>query len=65
MELGKSSQSNSHFFLRKTSIISILTGLFPPTSGSATVAGFDITKDINKVQKCLGGNHGNVLFSYS
>ena len=34
--------------------MSILTGLFPPSSGTAIVNGFDIRKDMNKVRSSLG-----------
>lgn len=32
----------------------MLTGLYPPTSGTAIVAGHDITKDISRVHQYLG-----------
>lgn len=38
----------------KTTTISILTGLFPPTSGTAYVGGYDITTDIDKVHLVMG-----------
>ncbi|ODN03994.1 ATP-binding cassette sub-family A member 3 [Orchesella cincta] len=38
----------------KTTTLSILTGLFPPTSGSATVNGFDITDELDSVRENLG-----------
>ena len=43
--------------------MSILTGLFPPSSGTAYVAGYDIRTDIGKVREGLGicPQH-NVLF---
>lgn len=34
--------------------MSILTGLFPPSSGTAIVNGYDIRKDIDKVRSSLG-----------
>ena len=34
--------------------MSILTGLFPPSTGTAIVNGFDIRKDIDKVRTSLG-----------
>jgi len=34
--------------------MSILTGLFPPTSGTAIVNGYDIRRDIDKVRTSLG-----------
>lgn len=42
---------------------SILTGLFPPTSGSATIYGHDIRTEMDKIRKNLGmcPQH-NVLF---
>lgn len=42
---------------------SILTGLFPPTSGSATIYGHDIRTEMNEIRKSLGmcPQH-NVLF---
>ena len=42
---------------------SILTGLFPPTSGSATIYGHDIRTDMERIRQNLGmcPQH-NVLF---
>lgn len=42
---------------------SILTGLFPPTSGSATIYGHDIRTEMDEIRKNLGmcPQH-NVLF---
>jgi len=34
--------------------MSMLTGLFPPTSGTALVNGFDIRNDIDSVRQSLG-----------
>jgi len=47
----------------KTTTMSILTGLFPPTSGSASVYGLDIRSDMEEIRKTLGmcPQH-NVLF---
>ncbi len=38
----------------KTTIFKMLTGLLSPTSGTATVLGFDITKDREKVLRGIG-----------
>jgi len=38
----------------KTTTISILTGLYPPTSGSASVCGFDILTDMASIYKIMG-----------
>ena len=38
----------------KTTTISMLTGLFPPTSGTARVGGYDITKDLDQVKEING-----------
>jgi len=38
----------------KTTTISMLTGLFPPTSGSAKIAGFDIQKEPIKAKQITG-----------
>jgi ABC-2 type transport system ATP-binding protein len=38
----------------KTTTISMLTGLFPPTSGTATVGGFDILQELDQVKKING-----------
>ncbi|MCJ8749017.1 hypothetical protein PDJAM_G00171320 [Pangasius djambal] len=48
----------------KTTTMSILTGLFPPTSGTAYVNSFDIRKDMDSIRKTLGmcPQH-NVLFN--
>ncbi|XP_039714844.1 ATP-binding cassette sub-family A member 2 isoform X2 [Pteropus medius] len=47
----------------KTTTMSILTGLFPPTSGSATIYGHDIRTEMGEIRKNLGmcPQH-NVLF---
>uniref|UniRef100_A0A1B6DIK2 ABC transporter domain-containing protein n=2 Tax=Clastoptera arizonana TaxID=38151 RepID=A0A1B6DIK2_9HEMI len=47
----------------KTTTISILTGLFPPTQGTATIYGLDIRKDMDIIRNSLGmcPQH-NVLF---
>ncbi|XP_039200906.1 ATP-binding cassette sub-family A member 2 isoform X2 [Crotalus tigris] len=47
----------------KTTTMSILTGLFPPTSGSATIYGHDIRTEMDQIRKNLGmcPQH-NVLF---
>ncbi|XP_030646875.1 ATP-binding cassette sub-family A member 2 [Chanos chanos] len=47
----------------KTTTMSILTGLFPPTSGSATIYGHDIRTEMELIRKNLGmcPQH-NVLF---
>ncbi|ELR11324.1 ABC transporter A family protein [Acanthamoeba castellanii str. Neff] len=39
---------------RKTTTLSILTGLFPPSSGTAHIGGFDIRTDIDKVHRVMG-----------
>uniref|UniRef100_A0A665XFV1 P-type phospholipid transporter n=1 Tax=Echeneis naucrates TaxID=173247 RepID=A0A665XFV1_ECHNA len=48
----------------KTTTMSILTGLFPPTSGTALVNGYDIRTDMDSIRKYLGmcPQH-NVLFN--
>jgi ABC-2 type transport system ATP-binding protein len=38
----------------KTTTISMLCGLLKPTTGSATVAGYDVTKDTDKMQEHIG-----------
>lgn len=38
----------------KTTTMSMLTGLFPPTSGTALVNGFDIKNEIESVRGSLG-----------
>uniref|UniRef100_A0A3B4BC57 ATP-binding cassette sub-family A member 2 n=1 Tax=Periophthalmus magnuspinnatus TaxID=409849 RepID=A0A3B4BC57_9GOBI len=47
----------------KTTTMSILTGLFPPTSGSATIYGHDIRTEMDRIRQNLGicPQH-NVLF---
>ncbi|XP_022097183.1 ATP-binding cassette sub-family A member 1-like isoform X2 [Acanthaster planci] len=49
----------------KTTTMSILTGLFPPTAGTAFIYGKDILTDITRIRKSLGmcPQH-NVLFDY-
>ncbi|KAJ0055813.1 hypothetical protein NL108_012856, partial [Boleophthalmus pectinirostris] len=48
----------------KTTTMSILTGLFPPTSGTALINGYDILSDMDAIRKFLGmcPQH-NVLFN--
>jgi ABC-2 type transport system ATP-binding protein len=38
----------------KTTAIKMLTTLLPPTSGTATVAGFDICREASKVRRAIG-----------
>ena len=38
----------------KTTTISMLTGLFPPSSGTAVVNGYDIIENITGVRESLG-----------
>eukprot|EP00211_Chloroparvula_japonica_P005241 CAMPEP_0119123880 /NCGR_PEP_ID=MMETSP1310-20130426/3669_1 /TAXON_ID=464262 /ORGANISM="Genus nov. species nov., Strain RCC2339" /LENGTH=910 /DNA_ID=CAMNT_0007113751 /DNA_START=377 /DNA_END=3109 /DNA_ORIENTATION=+ len=38
----------------KTSTISMLTGLFPPTSGTARVGGYDLAEELYKVHRVMG-----------
>ena len=38
----------------KSTIIKMLTTLLPPTSGSASVAGFDVIKQQMAVRRCIG-----------
>ncbi len=38
----------------KTTTISMLTGLIPPTSGSAIIEGYDIAYDMDEIRKNLG-----------
>lgn len=38
----------------KTTAIKILCGLSSPTSGKATIAGFDVYKQVNKIKKNIG-----------
>uniref|UniRef100_A0AAV2MPG3 ATP-binding cassette sub-family A member 2 n=1 Tax=Knipowitschia caucasica TaxID=637954 RepID=A0AAV2MPG3_KNICA len=47
----------------KTTTMSILTGLFPPTSGSATIYGHDIRTEMDRIRQNMGmcPQH-NVLF---
>ena len=47
----------------KTTTISILTGLYPPTSGTATINGLDIRYNMDKIRQHIGlcPQH-NVLF---
>lgn len=47
----------------KTTTMSMLTGMFPPTSGTAIVGGYDIRKNMARVRESLGlcPQH-NILF---
>eukprot|EP00036_Acanthoecidae_sp_10tr_P009012 CAMPEP_0182928582 /NCGR_PEP_ID=MMETSP0105_2-20130417/15659_1 /TAXON_ID=81532 ORGANISM="Acanthoeca-like sp., Strain 10tr" /NCGR_SAMPLE_ID=MMETSP0105_2 /ASSEMBLY_ACC=CAM_ASM_000205 /LENGTH=1795 /DNA_ID=CAMNT_0025066587 /DNA_START=139 /DNA_END=5526 /DNA_ORIENTATION=- len=38
----------------KTTTMSMITGLFPPTSGTAVINGSDVTTDVKGVQRSLG-----------
>ncbi|XP_076053842.1 phospholipid-transporting ATPase ABCA3-like isoform X2 [Oratosquilla oratoria] len=38
----------------KTTTMSMLTGLFPPSKGTATVGGYDIVTEVNEVRRSLG-----------
>jgi ABC-2 type transport system ATP-binding protein len=38
----------------KSTLIRMLTTLLPPTSGSATVNGFDVVRDANRVRRSIG-----------
>ncbi|XP_023327394.1 ATP-binding cassette sub-family A member 2 [Eurytemora carolleeae] len=47
----------------KTTTISILTGLFPPSAGTALINGLDITKDMDEIRNSMGTcPQHNVLF---
>ena len=47
--MNESLMNDLMLFLR-----SILTGLFPPTSGYATVYGLDIRSDMDEIRRNLG-----------
>ncbi|KAM9095311.1 ATP-binding cassette sub-family A member 3-like [Sarcophilus harrisii] len=49
----------------KTTTLSMLTGLYPPTSGQAYINGFEITRDMVQIRKNLGlcPQH-DLLFDY-
>lgn len=38
----------------KSTVINVLTGLLKPTSGTATVSGYDIRKQVSKVRELIG-----------
>ena len=38
----------------KTTLIKLLCGLFPPSSGYISIAGFDIVNDISEIRKIIG-----------
>ena len=38
----------------KTTLISVLTGLYEPTSGMARIAGYDLATDISSIHQHLG-----------
>src|ERR1700686_5829691 len=38
----------------KSTLIRMLTTLVPPTSGTARINGFDITRSANQVRQCIG-----------
>ena len=38
----------------KTTLISVLTGLYEPTSGVARIAGYDLATEISKIRHHLG-----------
>lgn len=41
----------------KTTVIKMLTTLLPPTTGTATVGGFDIVREPSKVRRVIGYVH--------
>merc|ERR1719400_2576347 len=48
----------------KTTTISILTGLFPPSAGTALINGLDIQRDMDSIRRSLGTcPQHNVLFN--
>lgn len=51
-----------HNGVGKTTTVSMLTTLLPPTSGSASVCGFDVIKDSFEVKKRIGCLPENVKF---
>lgn len=38
----------------KTTTLSMLTGLFPPTSGRAYISGYEVSQDMDQIRKSLG-----------
>uniref|UniRef100_G3U398 ABC transporter domain-containing protein n=1 Tax=Loxodonta africana TaxID=9785 RepID=G3U398_LOXAF len=49
----------------KTTVLSLLSGLFPPTRGKAYICGFDISKDMFHIRKNLGlCPQNDLLFDY-
>lgn len=38
----------------KTSLISVLTGLYPPTRGDAYIEGYSIREDLNRIRMLIG-----------
>ncbi|XP_060722830.1 retinal-specific phospholipid-transporting ATPase ABCA4 isoform X1 [Tachysurus vachellii] len=49
----------------KTTTLSILTGLFPPTSGTAFISGKDIRSDMDEIRQSLGVcPQYNILFNH-
>jgi ABC-type uncharacterized transport system ATPase subunit len=38
----------------KTTTINILTGIMKPTTGTATIAGFDVTENMTEIKKIIG-----------
>jgi len=38
----------------KTTTINILTGIMKPTDGTATIAGYDVTENMNEIKKLIG-----------
>jgi len=38
----------------KTTVISMLSTVLPPTSGKATILGYDLKKQSNKITECIG-----------
>lgn len=46
----------------KTTTISMLTGLFPPTSGNATINGYDIMYNMEGIRESLGWCLLNKIF---
>eukprot|EP00041_Stephanoeca_diplocostata_P037453 m.1419052 g.1419052 ORF g.1419052 m.1419052 type:complete len:1793 (-) comp25039_c0_seq8:263-5641(-) len=54
MRKGEITALLGHNGAGKTTTMSMITGLFPPTSGTAIVNGYDVTHDVKQAQRSLG-----------
>ena len=52
--VGKAKGQNNHIYPGKTTTMSVLTGMYSPTSGSAMINGHSINGSMDRVRESLG-----------